>query len=417
MKARILHVLSQRPGRTGSGVTLEAWVREARARGAYEQDVVVGVPASEADVRVGDLPADRIHPLRFETPSLPFSVPGMSDVMPYESTVFSSMGEADLRRYLEAWREHLAAVLERTRPDVVHAHHLWLVAALLKDVAPDVPLVVQSHATGLRQMELCPALAPQVREGCRRAERVLALTGGHAAQIAARLGIDPGRIRVVGAGYRDDLFGPGDGAARRAEDLLYVGKYSRAKGLPWLLDAFERLLRRRPDLRLHVVGDAAGTEGRDLLARTRTFGDRIRTHGHLDQAALADLMRRVGVLVLPSLYEGLPLVLVEAVAAGCRTVATALPGIEEELAPRLGGWNLRVPPPRRRGVDAPVPEDLPAFVQALEAALEDAVDAAGTPASPPDLEAFTWGAAFARVEAAWGEARRRPEVAEQPEDR
>ena len=47
-------------------------------------------------------------------------------------------------------------------------------------------------------------------------------------------------------------------------------------------------------------------------------------------------MRRSTVCVLPSFYEGLPLVLVEALACGCRLVATDLPGVVDELAPRIG---------------------------------------------------------------------------------
>ena len=59
-------------------------------------------------------------------------------------------------------------------------------------------------------------------------------------------------------------------------------------------------------------------------------------HGQLSQPELAEVARRSTVCVLPSFYEGLPLVLVEALACGCRLVATELPGIVEELAPRLG---------------------------------------------------------------------------------
>ena len=46
-------------------------------------------------------------------------------------------------------------------------------------------------------------------------------------------------------------------------------------------------------------------------------------------------MRRCAVCVLPSFYEGVPLVLVEAAACGCRIVATALPGVIEQIAPYL----------------------------------------------------------------------------------
>jgi len=173
---RVLHILSQRPALTGSGVTLDATVRRAAAAG-WSQRAVVGVPARDPDVSVGDLSPDRIHPLRFGDAGsaafagddhdrrLDFPVPGMSDVMPYVSTVFSRMTGAQLVSYRDAWQAHLAAILKRWRPDLIHAHHVWLVGAMVKDLAPTTPVVNQCHATGLRQLELCPQLADEVRQG------------------------------------------------------------------------------------------------------------------------------------------------------------------------------------------------------------------------------------------------------------
>ncbi|MCA8945876.1 MAG: glycosyltransferase family 4 protein, partial [Planctomycetes bacterium] len=80
-KGRVLHLLSQRPLLTGSGITLDALVRHAAAVG-WEQRVVVGVPQGESS-SVGDLPTEHIHPLHFGGEALDFHVPGMSDVMPY----------------------------------------------------------------------------------------------------------------------------------------------------------------------------------------------------------------------------------------------------------------------------------------------------------------------------------------------
>ena len=81
-------------------------------------------------------------------------------------------------------------------------------------------------------------------------------------------------------------------------------------------------------------------------------------------------MRRSSICVLPSFYEGLPLVLVEAMACGCRLVATDLPGIVEELAPRLGDALELVTLPTMAGVDTPVEAELPAFVDRLETGME-----------------------------------------------
>jgi len=402
-RRRVLHLLSQRPALTGSGVTLEALVSQA-ARAGWEQRVVVGVPADDPHPRIGGVDPASVRPLFFGAGALDFPVPGMSDVMPYPSTRFSAMDASQLAAYREAWRAHVGRVVAEFRPDVIHSHHVWILSALVKAIAPDVSVVTQCHATGFRQMELCPHLAGEVRTGCARSDRFAVLHEGHAHTLASVLGVAPERIRVVGAGYRDDLFHARGRAARRgAGRILYVGKYAASKGLPALLDAVAGMAARRPGLELHVAGSGAGEEAEALRARMRGLAHLVRLHGQLDQPALADLMRTCDVFVLPSFYEGVPLVVVEALACGCRAVVTDLPGVRDEIAPHAGDALERVPLPRLAGVDTPRADDLPGFVAALTDALGRALDRPPLEGAGASLERFTWGAVFRRVEAIWME--------------
>jgi glycosyltransferase involved in cell wall biosynthesis len=331
----------------------------------------------------------------------------MSDVMPYASTVFSSMPAGEVETYRHAWRRHLQAVIQAVEPDVIHSHHVWIVSSLLKDVAPEVPVATQCHATGFRQMELCPHLEAEIRAGCARNDRFLALHREHAERLARALGVPDDRIRVIGAGYRDDLFHATDRVVPPRGRLLYIGKYAAAKGLPWLLEALEAIFRERPDLELHVAGGGSGAEADALRARMSGMVPNVVLHGQLPQTELAELMRRCSVCVLPSFYEGLPLVLVEAFASGCRLVATALPGVVEQLAPPLGDALEVVPLPRMITVDTPDPDDLPGFVADLRAGLELSLDKPplGDPATtmPEALRPMTWAAVFDRVESVWRE--------------
>ena len=98
-----------------------------------------------------------------------------------------------------------------------------------------------------------------------------------------------------------------------------------------------------------VAGSGAGEEADRLRTRMLAMAPTVVLHGQLSQAALAELMRTCAVFVLPSFYEGLGLVLVEALACGCRLVATALPGVQEQLAPLLGPALQKVAMPRMVG--------------------------------------------------------------------
>lgn len=409
MSGKILHLLSQRPSRTGSGVTLDSLVRLGQ-RGGWRQQALLGVPVSETHPVLGDLEPENIHPVFFSDaagddpgqtslPALEFPVAGMSDVMPYTSSVWSTLTADQLGAYRRTWRDHLQRVIDSFQPDLIHTNHIWLLSSLVKDIAPTIPVVANCHATGLRQMELCPHLKEEVIAGCRRIDRFCVLRRDHQSQLAATLDIPADRIVITGAGYRDELFFPGPVPASKSEQLLYIGKYSAAKGLPWLLDAVESLSPARPGLRLHVAGSGAGPEADDLRRRLETMAPVVVRHGQLGQPALADLMRRCEICVLPSFYEGVPLVLVEAAACGCRIVSTALPGVREQIAPFLGDRLGLVPLPRLAEVDRPVPEDLPRFTADLADTLEQALLAG--PVSLPDLSRFTWSAVFGRVEKIW----------------
>ncbi|HIA03411.1 MAG TPA: glycosyltransferase [Myxococcales bacterium] len=412
MSPRILHVLSQRPSLTGSGITLDVLVRHAAKHG-YEQRVVVGTPASDPHPEVGDLAAEFIHPLHFETGALPFPVPGMSDVMPYRSSVWSRMSAEELALYRRAWTKHLLKVTAEFKPELIHCHHAWLLGGMMKSLFPDTPVITHSHATGLRQMALCPELAPQIKAEITQNNAFCALHQDHAAGLIETLGVSPQNVHVVGAGYRSDIFHCND---RKIEplSLVYAGKYSHAKGLPQLLDSVEILLKKHPQLVLHVAGDGAGEEAEALRSRMKGMSPNVVMYGMLNQRQLGALLRRCGVFVLPSFYEGLPLVLVEALASGCRLVCTALPGVCKELAFYLGMVLELVELPELIGPDTPNPSHLPAFVERLTNSLEQALgrEALQNPqqSMPETLAYFSWDASWQRVETLWKQLLNNPKL-------
>jgi len=159
---RILHCLSQIPGKTGSGVYLQAIVREAIHSG-FEQAVVCGLPKT-MPLNATDLAieSEKIFATRFDSSKLPFPVAGMSDVMPYPSTRFSSFDEHQLKLYKKAFSKTLTAAVEKFSPDLIHSHHLWLLTALCKELFPEIPLVTSVHGTELRQLQLANHLADKI---------------------------------------------------------------------------------------------------------------------------------------------------------------------------------------------------------------------------------------------------------------
>ena len=99
--------------------------------------------------------------------------------------------------------------------------------------------------------------------------------------------------------------------------------------------------------------------------------------------------------MLPSFYEGLPLVTIEALACGCKVVATDLPGVRPWMEAMLPGAPVTwVASPRMTDVDTPVAADLPLFERALADAIARALAA---PPSTFEPSAVSWKACLARI--------------------
>ena len=340
--------------------------------------------------------------IHFNGTDIPFRIPGMTDVMPYPNTRFRDLTPAELETYEAAFARVLQETVATFRPDVIHSHHLWLVTSLARRLFPGIPLVTSCHGTDLRQFQNCPHLRSQVLAGCARLDAALALSSDQKMDIENRYGLPPERVVVTGAGYNDRLFTPAVKPAPFPVQLVYAGKFIRAKGLPCLLRALRKVI--EPDWRLHMVGGGSGEEKAECLRLAGTLGDRVIVHGQVPQTRLAEIFSQAHVFVLASFFEGLPLVVLEALASGCRVVATALPGVREVSPGIPADFMTLVRTPRLRHLDQPYPEDLPAFEENMARALEGQMNAA---IRQPQLDiapianrlaAFTWQGIFARIE-------------------
>ncbi|HWE39050.1 MAG TPA: glycosyltransferase [Isosphaeraceae bacterium] len=118
---------------------------------------------------------------------------------------------------------------------------------------------------------------------------------------------------------------------------VFVGRLDRQKGVSVLLDAAAIVVRSRPDWHLAIVGD--GAEGNALRERTN-MDDLLRNRVHWlgRRGDVPGLLKGSDVVVLPSLWEGMPNVVLEAMAARRAVVATAVEGTTELVEPGRTGW-------------------------------------------------------------------------------
>jgi len=398
-KLKILHLLSQRPDSTGSGISVQAMMREASVCG-YDNFLVAGIQSDGGDITEYIAQKNAMF-VTFHNADVSYQIPGMSDVMPYESTRFCDLSEEDLCEYENAFSEILRHAVSRFNPDIIHSHHLWIVSSVARRLFPDIPLVTTCHGSDLRQFQNCPHLQERVLIGCRKIDVVMALSEAQKKEVVRLYNLSPKKIIVVGAGYNARLFYSDTKPSPDPVQLVYAGKLSNAKGVPWLLRALQSI--RSPAWQLNLLGSGSGEEKERCLGLAKELGEKVRVYGALSQNGLAKIMRHSHILVLPSFYEGLPLVILEALASGCRIVATDLPGTKELLGDSNTDFITLVRTPRLRFTDQPYREDEHVFEKNLEKSIRQQIKAASKDGqidlSPiqDKLEAYTWAGIFKKV--------------------
>ena len=394
---RILHVTAQKPDSTGSGVYLTQVVA-ACARLGCEQAVVCGLGP-------GDVPAlpegVAVHPVRFETDGLPFPVVGMSDVMPYRATRYRDMTPEMVAQFRAAFERRLREAVAALQPDVVFCHHLYLLTSWVRELFPQLPVAGLSHSSDLRQMRQHGLERERITAGIRGLDLVYGLHEGMRSTIADIYDMPAERVRVLGTGYDAGVFrreGPcalpmGSGRPPR---VLYVGKIAFAKGVASLVRSLDLLSPEMDDLEVYLVGGAGDeAEHAAIEELARASRHKVTLTGKVGTDELVGLYRSCDTFVLPSFYEGLPLVVVEAMACGCKVVVTDLPGVRPWLGAHLPAAPVRyVELPAMRDVDVPIEAELPAFEGRLAAQVAASL---ADPAVPCDTTALSWDALAGRL--------------------
>lgn len=407
---RILNVSAQKPDSTGSGVYLAETVRCQVAAG-HDVAVVAGVAADDApELSEGVL----FRPVRFDTEALPFHVAGMSDQMPYPAMRYCDMTPSMTAAFAASFARVFEELDEAFGPDVVLCHHLYLATAVAVETFAHRRVFAVCHSTDLRQMGKHGLERDRIVAAMRRLTGVFALHEAQKEEIVRVYGVDPARVHVVGTGFNAAIFNVGksdacddDVRAGAPVELVYAGKIWKKKGVPSLLEAVDLIetahqegARRgggsSPRLRLCLAGGHNDPgEYAGIVARAARCVSDVAFLGRLSQTDLAQAYRSADIFVLPSFFEGLPLVVIEALACGCKVVTTDLPGIRSWLdANAPDAPIVYVAPPLMRGVDEPFEDELPAFERRLADAIEACIL---LEAAPFDVSHLSWEGLTARI--------------------
>ncbi|MBQ6314721.1 MAG: glycosyltransferase family 4 protein [Mogibacterium sp.] len=422
---KILSITAQKPHSTGSGTYLTELVRSFDRMGC-KQAVVCGIfPDDEVDFPEGvacypvffsgksssaSLLAAPCKAKRPAINALPFPVVGMSDIMPYESTLYRDLTPEMISAFEDAFVKSVSRAIDDLDPDLIICHHLFLLTAIVRKHFPDRRIAGISHGTDLRQMINCDNLREIVRPEIGKLDKIFALHQDQKERISEIFGISEDRITVIGSGYNDKLFNLERRHPREDMKALidgdvpvmicYAGKMSRPKGVPELLAAL-RNLAEEPGLPPFEVSLAGGCQDESVMKELENLPSNIRWLGQVPQLRLADIFKYSDIFVLPSYFEGLPLVLIEAMAAGMIPISTDLPGVRPWIEENVPGHNVRfIDMPEMATIDTPTEAGRIKLTEDLTEALRDLIiriDSGELPDGIPDTSRITWDGVASRI--------------------
>ncbi len=173
-------------------------------------------------------------------------------------------------------------------------------------------------------------------------DAVIAVSHSVKMQLVERYGLPARKIHVIHNGVAADQYHP---SRKHQNIILYVGRQTAHKGLPYLLEAFARFSKSHREYTLVLVGERLeGGVDPSLIQLSKRLGIRrgVKFTGRLPESQAKKILARARCLVLPSLAEAFGMTVLEGMASGTPVIATNVGGIPEVL--RNGRNGLLVPP-------------------------------------------------------------------------
>lgn len=363
---RILHVLAQLPIKTGSGVYFTNVIDGLKRFNVEQAAIYATTPEYNFNF------VDEKFEVEFQGEDISFPIVGMSDIMPYDNTLYKNMTGEMIESWQKAFREKLIQARETFKPDVVITHHLWILSSMVCDVFENEKVLGVCHNTDIRQAEKNPAMKDKYVKSLGKLDKILALSSGVIDEIANIYNYPVEKIVNIGAGYNEKIFYPVEKYEKYDNvKILYAGKFDESKGFYELIKAFRLLEKKDTKVELELIGNLK-EEDRPRVESLVGDSKRIRIYNAVDQVHLGEIMRHKDIFILPSYFEGLGLIAVEALGSGLRVVATEIEGLIEFLGEKINNSEIieYVKMPTIYDTDKAVEEEKPAFIERLVKTLE-----------------------------------------------
>jgi len=229
---------------------------------------------------------------------------------------------------------------EKLEFDLVHAHFTWpsgYAGALLKKEL-NMPLVITAHGFDIYEVPFrSEYYRRKVLSALGAADHIITVSKSNVEILTKKLEVSPGKVSLIPNGFDGDLFRPMAKEEARArlglpsekKITLTVGNLVPVKGHEYLIGAAEEVVKEKPNALFVIVGSGPLRKKLENLVRFFNIESYFYFAGARPHEEIPLWMNAADVFVLPSLIEGNPTVMFEALGVGLPFVGTAVGGVPE----------------------------------------------------------------------------------------
>jgi glycosyltransferase involved in cell wall biosynthesis len=224
--------------------------------------------------------------------------------------------------------------------DILHAN--WTLSgaiAWMNHLLTKKTYFVTVHGSDIYKTTKLPFITFLTRISLLKAKKVIVVSQGLAHEVNS-IGIPYSHIEIIHDGVDTKNFAPLP-YKDRMSNILFVGSLIERKGVRYLIQAFANIVQLFPDTHLILMGEGYQRAECEELVQTCGLTERVYFTGAQTREQVAEGMRKAKIFVLPSIEEGLGVVLLEALASGTPIVASKIGGIPDVVDGTVG---ILIPP-------------------------------------------------------------------------
>ncbi|RDY25714.1 glycosyltransferase [Romboutsia weinsteinii] len=341
----------------------------------HEQAVIAGIDINDdRDCFPEEI---SFFPVIYNNEELPFPVVGMSDAMPYESTRYRDLDTYMVEIMKSEFKKKIDEAINVFKPHIIICNHLYLITSYVREIVKDIRVIGLCHGTCLRQLKSINFEKEYILSNIKELDLILALHNEQKEDIINLFDINHNKVVVIGSGYNDKMFYNENYKTNdRNINITFAGKICKSKGLKSLIKSIDKLEYTKDSIKLNIAGTGSDeSQYKEIFNVSEDCRYEVDFLGRLSHKELANLFNKSNIFVLPSFYEGLPVVVLEALACGTDVIVSDINGVKEWMGESINNSGkisyIRLPKMKTTGV--PLKSELPYFEEMLYRELDNRI--------------------------------------------